>query len=102
MYNNYVENGVILRPNVVAEGDNATVVYKGILYNDGADTVYMHCGYGDIWEGTNDVPMTKTSEGFKTTIPVTQYKQLNCVFKDSAGNWDNNSGTNYSFQVQAR
>jgi len=102
LYNNYVENGVIIRPNVIAEGDDATVVYKGLLFNNGADQVYMHIGYGDHWEHATDIPMTRTNEGFKVTFPVTQYKPLHMAFKDSADHWDNNSGSNYSFQVQAR
>lgn len=102
MYNSYVENGVILRPNVVAEGDEATVVYKGLLYNDGADSVIVHMGYGDNWQKSKDIKMTRTSEGFKASFPVTEYKEINMAFKDSANHWDNNSGRNYSFEVQAR
>ena len=98
----YYENGVIITPNVVAEGDTATVTYKGILKNSGADTVYMHVGYGDSWRNTTAVQMYRTNEGFEARLPVTDYDKLNLVFKDSANNWDNNSGRNYRFEVQSR
>ncbi|MFZ5989639.1 MAG: carbohydrate-binding protein [Bacillota bacterium] len=102
MYNSYVKNGVILIPNVIAEGDKTTVRYKGLLYNSGADTVYMHMGYGEDWDKSKDVKMTKTREGFEAEIPVTSDQKLSMVFKDSANNWDNNSGRNYSFDVGFR
>lgn len=101
MYNTYIQNGVFIRPNVIAQGDTATVTYKGLLFNSGADTVYMHCGYGVNWENVEDVQMTKTVEGFQASLPINQYKPLNMVFKDSANNWDNNSGKNYTFDVQS-
>lgn len=102
MYNTYLQNGVIIKPNVIAEGDTAIVTYKGVLYYSGADSVYMHCGFGTGWENVKDVQMTRTAEGFQASLPITQYKPLNVVFKDSANNWDNNSGMNYTFDVQAR
>lgn len=100
--NNYIENGVILFPNVIAKGDNAKVVYRGLLSNCGADAVYMHLGYGDKWENRWDIKMKKTDEGFVAQFPVTSNKTLHIAFKDSANNWDNNSGKNYSFEVQDR
>lgn len=102
MYNSYIQNGVIIAPNVVAQGDKTTVKYKGLLYNKGADTVYMHMGYGTTWDKTKDVKMTKTMEGFEAEIPLQSHEKLNVAFKDSADNWDNNSGLNYSFNVELR
>lgn len=102
MYNSYIENGVIIAPNVVAAGEKTTVKYKGLLYNSGADEVYLRLGYGSDWKDQKDVKMTKTSDGFEAQIPITSPDKLNLVFKDSANNWDNNSGTNYSFNIESR
>lgn len=102
MYNCYVENGVIIAPNVVADGEKTTVKYKGLLYTSGADEVYMRMGYGPNWEEQKDIKMTKTSEGFEAQIPITSPEKLNLAFKDSANNWDNNSGTNYSFYIESK
>ncbi|MDP4093388.1 MAG: carbohydrate-binding protein [Bacillota bacterium] len=98
----YHENGVILTPNVVAKGDNASIAYKGLLYNSGAHSVYMHVGYGEAWDNTGDIKMRRTNEGFEADIHVTDGKPLNIAFKDCANNWDNNSGWNYHFEVQSR
>jgi len=100
MYNNYIDSGVLITPNVVAEGDNARIIYRGILEKSGADSVYMFTGYGDNWRSSDFTKMRRTDEGFEATIPITQLDKLNVAFKDSAANWDNNSGRNYSFEVQ--
>ncbi|WP_010250562.1 carbohydrate-binding protein [Acetivibrio cellulolyticus] len=102
MYNNYIQNGVIIAPNVLAEGDKATVKYKGLLYNSGADAVYMRMGFGSGWTNETNVKMARTQEGFEAEIPVTSTDKLNLAFKDSASNWDNNSGSNYSFNVESK
>lgn len=102
MYNTYYENGVILKPNVIAKGEDATVLYNGLLYNSGADTVYMHTGYGDNWTQQKDILMNRTQEGFEAQLPITIADNLNIVFKDSANNWDNNCTRNYTFEVQNR
>lgn len=98
----YYENGVIVNPNVIVKGDKATVLYNGILKDSGADTVYLHVGFGNTWTDTKDIEMRKSKEGFEAEIPIKSDEQLKLAFKDCAGNWDNNSGRNYSFEVQGR
>lgn len=102
MYNSYDDNGVVIAPNVIAEGERATVIYKGILKNSGADAIYLRAGYGDSWKGSTDVKMNRVFDGFEAVLPVTCSNKLNIAFKDSANNWDNNSGRNYSFEVESR
>lgn len=102
MYNLYVKSGVLLTPNVIAKGEKATVTYKGLLKNSGSDAVYMHVGYGNQWDSKQDIQMRKTPEGFEAELPLTLHPELQVAFKDSAGNWDNNSGRNYSFEVLER
>ncbi|PKM96291.1 MAG: carbohydrate-binding protein [Firmicutes bacterium HGW-Firmicutes-1] len=100
MYNLYVDNGVIIKPNVIAKGDSTTVIYNGLLYNSGADDVYLHAGYGNTWDNSKDIKMTKTYDGFEASVPVIGNQPLNIAFKDSANNWDNNCTRNYTFEVQ--
>ncbi len=102
LYNMYYQNGVVIVPNVIVKGDEASISYKGVLSNSGADSIYMRIGYGENWENTKDIKMEKTADGFKADLAVTDDKLLKLAFKDSASNWDNNSGRNYTFEVQAR
>lgn len=102
MYNTYYENGVVIKPNVIAKGEEAIVQYNGLLYKSGADSVYMHTGFGKNWQDSRDIQMRRTQDGFEAQIPITSTGSLNMVFKDSANNWDNNCSANYSFEIQDR
>ena len=96
--------GVAIGPDPAVAGQPVTVTYDpsgGVL--DGASQVYMHYGY-DSW-GTvisPDVAMNwnATEEYWDLTVPVlSSATQLDMVFNDGAGTWDNNSGQDWHFSV---
>lgn len=90
----YSKNGI----NVDKEKKEIRVTYNGLLAQSGADKVYAVCGYGSKWSKQAIHEMRKTINGFETKFP-TDEKVVNVAFKDSANNWDNNSGRNYSFSA---
>ncbi len=96
-YNSYYKNGIELKK----ETDNMLkLVYHGILANDGADQIYTIIGYGNnlMWEDEMHYQMNRIGEQtFELMLPITRNGNINIAFKDSAANWDNNSGMNYSF-----
>ncbi len=98
----YEENGVELSKATISVGDEVTLLYKGLLAQNGADSVYAHIGYGDNWENKEFIPMEKDNDVFRTTIKVNLSDKLNVAFKDSVDNWDNNSLQNYSFDVSKK
>lgn len=78
----------------------ARITYTGLLAKSGADKVIGVYGYGSNqrWEDVSEVVMTRDATGaFTATIPIITGKNVNIAFKDSAENWDNNSGLNYTF-----
>ena len=90
----YHANGVFIRP---SSRSSCHVTYTGLLKECGADAVYAHTGYGHQWKNAYDYKMEKTAQGFEAAIPIpSETDRLNLCFKDSANNWDNNSGRNYS------
>lgn len=89
--NNYKENGI----KVDKKKEGIEVTYDGLLAKSGADTVYAFYGYGDKWLSRSVHKMNRTDYGFKTNIP-TNANVVHVAFKDSANNWDNNNGQNYS------
>lgn len=95
----YFSNGVSITPTVLSAGETAKVIYDGILAKSGASQIYAKVGFGNKWDEECYFPMYRTHTGFETTIPLKAADTLNLVFKDSANNWDNNSGKNYSFDV---
>ena len=86
--------GVEVRP--AAYGNEATVVYNGLLSKSGADQVFLHCGFGEPthWQSVSTQRMERSPKGWEKTIRLTDNKAVIC-FKDSANNWDNNSGYNW-------
>lgn len=98
----YTENGIILSETQLYVGDEVSITYDGLLSNCGADKVYAYIGYGDEWEEKGFIPMTYEFDVFRATFKVLLPGSLNLAFKDSAENWDNNSGQNYRFKVNRR
>ncbi|MFZ5645204.1 MAG: carbohydrate-binding protein [Bacillota bacterium] len=90
--------GVEVRP--AAYGNEVTVLYNGLLAKSGADQVFLHCGFGDPthWQNVITQRMDKTGKGWEKTIRMNDNRGVFC-FKDSANNWDNNSGHNWMIRV---
>lgn len=95
--------GVVVDPTPVTVGEEITVLYYGLLANDGADQVYLHVGYGDAknWKDVSDLKMSRTGWGWVKTLEMPDQGQFNFCFRDSAYNWDNNNGINWSFQIHS-
>lgn len=81
---------------------NSTVKisYSGKLFQEKADEVYIHYGFGLLWENLQDVKMEKTELGFQAEITLDDSDSLNFCFNDGNDNWDNNDGQNYSFAIE--
>ncbi len=76
------------------------ISYTGKLFQNNADEVYIHYGFGLLWENLNDVKMEKTELGFQAEIELQDSESLNFCFKDSENNWDNNENKNYIFPIE--
>lgn len=75
-----------------------TIFYDGLLAQSGSAQVYLHTGIGERWEKVYDHRMEPTSAGWEKTIQM-ESNSMNFCFKDSANNWDNNNGQNWSFAM---
>ncbi|MBP2644934.1 MAG: hypothetical protein H6Q75_374 [Firmicutes bacterium] len=94
----YVANGVTINPAIPSPFDDVELFYNGILTQTGATDIYAHVGFGMEWLGSSDYKMEKTEHGYKAKIYIpSNAENLNVCFKDAANNWDNNTGSNYSF-----
>lgn len=94
-------DGVMVDPTPITSGQEVTFFYNGLLHKSGADQVYIHMGYGNNaqWEKTMDIPMAHTQWGWTKSVTVYDDSRLNFCFKDSANNWDNNNGSNWSYEI---
>ncbi len=95
-----IDEGIEITPIPVTLGDRVTIKYDGLLADSGADKIYAHIGYGDNdnWTGIQDIPMKKTKNGWVCDTFADE-ERLNFCFRDSANNWDNNNGRNWSLTV---
>jgi len=100
--NDTEENDIFVELPEVKKGEKTTVHYNGILNNSGAERVYLHYGF-DGWNNTSTIPMKKTHEGcYSMEIDVKGKDEVNFCFKDSANNWDNNSGSDWKVGITSR
>lgn len=98
----YEDNGVILSKKTFYCGDKLEISYSGLLARAGAEGIFLHAGYGSGWDNSSFIKMEKVPDGFKAEIEILDGKSLGICFKDSADNWDNNSGDNYNFKITAK
>lgn len=89
---------VFVDPGQPERKGKARIGYHGLLAASGADRVYLHYGF-DGWRNPRTVPMSPFLDGFTATIPIEGLEELNFCFKDSADNWDNNSGWNWKARI---
>jgi hypothetical protein len=96
----YERNGIVIDPAPPRTYGSVKVSYNGLLAKSGAAELYVHTGFGEKWNDIHDYQMSKTANGFEAKISVHSADTLNIAFKDCANNWDNNSGRNYSFDIE--
>lgn len=97
---NLATQGISISPQTLHSGDLVRICYNGLLSQSGADQVFIHVGYSDNWHYVQDMPMQKTAQGWQRVFSVEHPGSLEFCFKDSALNWDNNSGENWSQPIQ--
>lgn len=90
--------------------------YNGILAQTESKIIYAVTGSGDNnnWQNIKHIPMYKIDKGFEALVSCedsndnnnenseenNQNNYINFAFKDALNNWDNNSGNNYTFNVE--
>lgn len=77
------------------EGRTAKLTYAGSLTENGASEVYVHYGYGLLWDNLQEIKLDKVDGHYETYITLSCADDLNFCFRDEYNNWDNNGGKNY-------
>lgn len=86
----------------IVENTEIKVTYAGYLFQNGSSEVVIHYGFGNEWTNAQDIVMQKTELGYQATVNVTGGETLNFCFRNSNGEWDNNNGCNYQFEIQTQ
>lgn len=83
------------------EGRTAKLTYKGDLAVPSANEIYVHYGFGLLWENIQEIKLDKVDDStYETEISITpSYDNINFCFRDDLNNWDNNEAKNYSANI---
>lgn len=83
------------------EGRTAKLTYKGDLATPTTDEIYVHYGFGLLWENIQEIKLDKIDDStYETEINLApSYDMINFCFRDGNNNWDNNNAKNYSANI---
>ena len=85
----------------LTQNSKVKLSYTGELFENGSEEVYVHYGFGYNWSDLGEMKMEKTDLGFQAEIELLESDTFNFCFKNSEGQWDNNDGQNYIFELEA-
>lgn len=68
--------------------------YTGWLTENTTTPIYLHYGT-ENWTDVSETKMRKLKGYYKTEITVPSTTSISFCFRDTEGNWDNNSGNDY-------
>ena len=84
----------------LVENSKIKISYTGKFFQENAEEVYIHYGFGINWDNLNEVKMEKTELGFQAEIFLGEGDSFNFCFRNGNDEWDNNDGKNYVFQLE--
>lgn len=101
MHNQDVDQGIKVQPTPIIAGQRIEIQYEGLLARSGAQDIFLHAGFGrnNSWDDVTEVRMQRQGNRFMSQMSMENDSRLNFCFRDNAGNWDNNSGRNWSFEI---
>ena len=84
----------------LTQNSTVKISYTGELFQNDSNEVYIHYGFGLLWENLNEVKMEKTELGFQTEINLVEADTFNFCLRNENNQWDNNNGENYIFPLE--
>ena len=92
---------IYINKDKIREDEDFVILYKGFLFsNNLTNDVYVSYGYGDTWKNKDEKKMKPSTFGYLATIDVGSGDNLQFVFRDDKGIWDNNNSQNYILPIE--
>ena len=66
----------------LTQNSRVKISYTGKLFQENSEDVYIHYGFGLLWEDLNEVKMEKTDLGFQAEIDLIDKDTFNFCFKN--------------------
>jgi len=82
------------------QNSKVKISYTGRFFEENANEVYIHFGFGTYWDNLSEVPMEKTELGFQTEVDLIESETFNFCFRTEHNEWDNNNTENYVFDLE--
>ena len=95
-----LSKNIFFNTDKLVENQVVKISYTGKFFQEGASEVYLHYGFGLLWENLGEIKMEKTDLGFQAEITLISADSLNFCFKNGFGEWDNNENKNYTFPIE--
>ena len=76
------------------------IFYTGKFFEDKSEEVYIHYGFGLLWENADEQKMEITEFGYEAEIDIPDAESFNFCFRNQDSEWDNNEFENYCFQIE--
>ena len=97
-----ITDSIYFDGDMLIAGKPSKIIYRGFLCDNDPEEIYMHCGYGLLWEGLQEIKLLKGPVGYEADINFVNADEIYFCFRCSKGKWDNNNGKNYSITVNKR
>ena len=95
-----IEETVYFDTTNLIEGRTAKLTYKGALATADAEEIYVHYGFGLLWENLQEAKLSKVADNtYEADITLIAGESINFCFRDANNNWDNNETQNYSMPI---
>ncbi len=82
------------------EGRTVKLIYKGQLATPETNEIYVHYGFGLLWDNLQEAKLDKVDDGcYETEISLDCADSISFCFRDDKNNWDNNETKNYTSEI---
>ena len=95
-----LSKNIFFNTDKLIENTVVKISYTGKFFQEGAEEVYIHYGFGLEWNGLSEVKMEKTELGFQAEILLSDEDTFNFCFRNNNDEWDNNDTANYIFDIE--
>lgn len=95
-----LSKNIFFNTDKLTSNSTVKISYTGKFFTDNSEKVYIHYGFGLLWDGVSEIEMVKTDLGFQAEIELIDSDSFNFCFKNELDVWDNNDGNNYIFPIE--
>ena len=85
----------------LVQNSTVKISYTGKFFEDNSEEVFIHYGFGELWDNLSEIKMDKTELGFQTEITLLESDTFNFCFRNEKNEWDNNNSQNYIFELES-